>query len=78
MGTVTGWPAAASKTAADTLYTPKARERKPAKITVGQFLRQAGVSESIGALTRSMYGTKIMLFTEWETAVNALLKRRVR
>jgi hypothetical protein len=80
----TGNNPAPVKTAARTekkaggIYTPKKREIKPAKLTVDQFLKQAGgVKEGIGGLARSMYGEKIMTFAEWENTLKTLLKRQV-
>ena len=62
----------------DELYTPEQREKKPAKLTVDQYLKQASLKEGIGGLVRSMYGAKIMAFGEWEYCVNTFLKRTVR
>jgi hypothetical protein len=68
----------ADGTKAAGLYTPKQREKNPAKLTVDQYLKQASLKEDIGGLVRSMYGTKIMALKEWENTVTALLKRPVR
>jgi hypothetical protein len=72
------WPASRAERNAGEIYTPKNREMKPAKLTVDQFLKQVNFNEGIGGLVRSIYGTKIMTFGEWETTVNTLLKRQVR
>ena len=60
------------------LYTPKAREKKPSKLTAEQFLANAGLEKGIAALVRSMYSNTILSLGEWENTVSALLKRRVR
>jgi hypothetical protein len=71
--------AACTERKAGEIYTPEKRKIKPAKLTVDQFLKQAGsVKEGIGGLVRSMYGEKIMSFGEWENTLNTLLKRQVR
>ena len=69
---------ASREAGADRLYRRKAREWKPSAMTVDRYLRRAGVNERIGALARSMYGTKIMSFEEWGATIATLLKRRVR
>jgi hypothetical protein len=43
------------------LYTPKKREKKPVKLSVDQYLKQANLNEGIGGLVRSMHGTKSWL-----------------
>lgn len=60
------------------LYTLEQREKKPAKLTVDQYLKQVSLKEGIGGLVRSMYGAKIMTLGEWENCVNTLLKKTVR
>jgi hypothetical protein len=63
---------------ADKLYAPEKREKTPAKLTAGQYLKTANVNGGIGGLVLSMYGNKIMSFAEWETLVKTLLKRPVK
>jgi hypothetical protein len=60
------------------LYTPKQREKNPAKLTADQYLKQANLKSDIGGFVMSMHGEKIMALKEWEHTVTALLKRPVR
>ena len=59
------------------LYTPKKQERKkPALLTVEQYLRKARQDEGVSDLIRSLHRTKVMSFAEWERETSALLKKK--
>jgi hypothetical protein len=68
---------AAVPPAKDKLYTPPVRVKNPVKLTAGQFLKTAGLKESIAAMVRAMYGKKIMAFGEWDATVSKLLTKPV-
>ena len=59
------------------LYTPKKQERKkPAVLTVEQYLRKARQDQGISDLIRSLHKTKVMSFAEWEREASALLRKK--
>ena len=59
-------------------YAPKKPERKkPALMTVDQYLKKAGHDRAISDLVRSLYKTEVLTFDAWGNKVNALLKKRI-
>jgi hypothetical protein len=60
-----------------TPYMPKKADRKrPALLTVDQYLRKATLDQGIADLVRSLHKMKIMTFEEWEREVANLLKKK--
>lgn len=61
------------------LYVPpKTHERKkPALLTVEQYLRRAKQDQGIADLIRSLHKTKVMSIADWEREAAALLTKKV-
>lgn len=58
-------------------YTPpKSERKKPALMTVDQYLKKAGHDRGISDLVRSLYKTDVLTFEAWANKVKTMLKKR--
>jgi hypothetical protein len=59
------------------LYRPPVRLEIPIALTVDQYLKTAGLKESIAAMVQAMFKKEILSFEAWDAKVSKLLAKRV-